>query len=81
VVHPHWSVGVSNEDLLGVRLPLEVLLEALEEEQPDLSSTTASDGTVTIVFTDIEGSTLLNACFGDRAWLEVLPAVRLLGAA
>lgn len=29
---------------------------------------------MTIVLTDIEGSTRLNASFGDRAWLEVLRA-------
>ena len=34
----------------------------------------APDGTVTPAFTDIEGSTALNASFGDRAWLDVLHA-------
>jgi len=29
---------------------------------------------VTIVFTDIEGSTALNASFGDSGWIEVLGA-------
>jgi class 3 adenylate cyclase len=72
VVHQHWSVGVTNEEVLGVRLPLEVLAEVVEEEQPDLTGAAAADGTVTMVFTDIEESTRLNASFGDRAWLEVL---------
>ena len=40
------------------------------EETPDLSGTVAPDGTVTLALTDIEGSTALNASFGDRAWLE-----------
>src|SRR4051794_16931202 len=74
IVHQHWSVGVPNEELLGVRLPLEVLAEAVEEERPDVSAAAAPDGTVTVVFTDIEDSTRLNASFGDRAWLEVLRA-------
>ncbi len=74
VVHQHWSVGVENEEVLGVRLPLEVLAEAVEGERPDLSAAVAPDGTLTIVFTDIEDSTRLNASFGDRAWLEVLRA-------
>ena len=74
IVHQHWSFAVANEEALGVRLPLEVLLEAVEEEQPDLSGTAAPDGTVTIVFTDIEDSTRLTSSFGDRAWLEVLRA-------
>ena len=46
----------------------------LREETPDLSGTTAADGTVTLVLTDIEGSTALNLSFGDKAWLEVLHA-------
>jgi class 3 adenylate cyclase len=74
VVHQHWSVGVTNEELLGVHLPLEVLAEAVEGERPDLTGAAAPDGTVTVVFTDIEESTRLNASFGDRAWLEVLRA-------
>jgi ketosteroid isomerase-like protein len=74
IVHQHWSVGVPNEEVLGVRLPLEVLAQVVEEERPDVSAAAAPDGTVTIVFTDIEDSTRLNASFGDRAWLEVLRA-------
>jgi hypothetical protein len=72
VVHQHWSIGVPNEHALGVSLPLEVLADAVGKEQPDLTGTAAADGTVTIVFTDIEGSTRLNAALGDRAWFEVL---------
>ncbi|MEA2134255.1 MAG: adenylate cyclase [Solirubrobacteraceae bacterium] len=74
IVHQHWSVGVPNEELLGVRLPLEVLAEVVEEERPDVSAAAAPDGTVTIVFTDIQDSTRLNASFGDHAWMEVLRA-------
>jgi class 3 adenylate cyclase len=46
----------------------------VEEEQPDLAGATAPDGTVTILFTDIEDSTALNERLGDRRWLEVLRA-------
>ncbi len=74
LVHQHWSAGVTNEELLGVRLPLELLAEAVEDERPDLSAAVAPDGTLTVMFTDIEDSTRLNASFGDRAWLEVLRA-------
>jgi class 3 adenylate cyclase/ketosteroid isomerase-like protein len=80
LVHQHWSVGVPNEELLGVRLPLEVLAEAVEDERPDLSGAVAPDGTLTVAFTDIEDSTRLNASFGDRAWLEVLRAHNALVA-
>jgi eukaryotic-like serine/threonine-protein kinase len=48
------------------------VLSWVEDERPDLASATAPDGTVTILFTDIEGSTELNERLGDRRWLELL---------
>jgi len=50
------------------------VLSWVEEEQPDLGGATAPDGTVTILFTDIENSTALNERLGDRRWLEVMRA-------
>jgi class 3 adenylate cyclase len=50
------------------------VLSWVEDEQPDLAGATAPDGTVTILFTDIENSTALNERLGDRRWLEVLRA-------
>jgi class 3 adenylate cyclase len=50
------------------------VLPWVEEEQPDLAGAAAPDGTVTILFTDIEDSTALNERLGDRRWLEVLRA-------
>lgn len=41
-------------------------------ERPSLRPAAAPDGTVTILFTDIEGSTALNERLGDVRWLEVL---------
>jgi class 3 adenylate cyclase len=43
-------------------------------ERPSLRPGTAPDGTVTILFTDIEGSTQLNERLGDVQWLELLRA-------
>jgi class 3 adenylate cyclase/ketosteroid isomerase-like protein len=75
IVHQHWSFGVANASFFGVEVSLiEELADAVGEEQPDLTATAAPDGTVTIVFTDIEDSTALNASFGDRGWMEVLAA-------
>jgi len=45
-----------------------------ETERPDLRRATAPDGTVTILFSDIEQSTVLNGKLGDRRWLEMLRA-------
>ena len=76
LVHAHWSVGAPNEEVFGsdLKFSIEAVAEAVEDERPDLSGAAADDGTVTIVFTDIEGSTTLNASFGDRGWIEVLRA-------
>ena len=41
-------------------------------ERPDLHRVTGEDGTVTLMFTDIEGSTVHNESLGDDGWLEVL---------
>lgn len=43
-------------------------------EREDITSMAASDGTVTLVFTDIEDSTVLNDRLGDAGWVRVLAA-------
>jgi len=74
IVQAHWSLGIPNVDVLGVELPtsLDQLEQAIREERPDLSETTAADGTVTLVFTDIVDSTVLTARLGDQAWMETV---------
>jgi class 3 adenylate cyclase len=44
----------------------------VEHDRPDLSSATAPNGTATILFTDIEGSTELTERVGDREWMALL---------
>jgi class 3 adenylate cyclase len=72
IAQMHSSVGVPNVDWVGVELTgsLEQLL-ALVEAAP-ASEMPVRDGTVTIVFTDIEDSTPLAAELGDVAWVEAL---------
>ncbi|HEX2232604.1 MAG TPA: adenylate/guanylate cyclase domain-containing protein [Thermoleophilaceae bacterium] len=41
-------------------------------ERPSLRPAAAPDGTVTVLFSDIEGSTELNERLGDVRWLELL---------
>lgn len=50
------------------------VLSWVEDERPDVRSATAPDGTVTILFTDVEDSTALNERLGDRRWVEVMRA-------
>jgi class 3 adenylate cyclase len=49
-----------------------VVAAAVEAERPDLRAHAAPDGTVTIFFTDIEGSTALAQRLGDRAYHALL---------
>jgi class 3 adenylate cyclase len=75
VVQWHSSVPSSNESI-GFFLTTSVddIVEAVSESRPDLSASSGPDGTVTIVFTDIEDSLRLNEVLGDRRWLDVLHA-------
>ncbi len=41
-------------------------------DKPDLRQHAAPDGTVTILFSDIEGSTAMTERLGDQRWLELL---------
>jgi class 3 adenylate cyclase len=43
-----------------------------QQERPDLRNVTGEDGTVTLMFTDIEGSTAANQRLGDDRWLAIL---------
>jgi serine/threonine protein kinase/class 3 adenylate cyclase len=56
------------------RTSIDVVATAVQRSQPDLRSHAAPDGTVTILFTDIEGSTALTETLGDQRWLELLRA-------
>jgi class 3 adenylate cyclase len=56
------------------RSSVEQLAGWAEVEQPDLRRLAARDGTVTILFSDIEDSTAMNEELGDRAWLRILGA-------
>jgi class 3 adenylate cyclase len=42
--------------------------------RPDLSQAVSSDGSVTVLFTDIEGSTQITEALGDADWMGVLRA-------
>jgi class 3 adenylate cyclase len=48
--------------------------QAVRAEKPNLSLHAAEDGTVTLMFSDIEDSTALNESMGDARWMDVLHA-------
>ena len=61
--------GLSQVD---VTTSIDDVVSALETERPDLRAHAAPDGTVAILFSDIEDSTLITERLGDERWLEVL---------
>jgi eukaryotic-like serine/threonine-protein kinase len=61
--------GLADIDVLT---SIEAVVAAVGSERPDLTAIASVDGTVTILFSDIENSTLLNERLGDARWLEVL---------
>jgi Adenylate and Guanylate cyclase catalytic domain len=44
----------------------------VEQERPDLRQASAPDGTVTLLFSNIENSSRLTERYGDERWLELL---------
>ena len=60
--------GFRELDMLG-RIAADV-----GRSRPDLSRAVSPDGTVTVLFTDIEGSTQLTEALGDAEWIRVLRA-------
>jgi class 3 adenylate cyclase len=59
-------------DLSDVGTSIDTVAREALAEHPDLQSHAAPDGTVTIMFSDIEGSTVLTERLGDRRWMELL---------
>ncbi|MFT4265421.1 MAG: adenylate/guanylate cyclase domain-containing protein, partial [Nocardioides sp.] len=53
---------------------MEELNRWIDAERPEIEEYAGPEGLVTVVFSDIEGSTALNEELGDEAWLRLLRA-------
>jgi adenylate cyclase len=73
LVHMQFAFTVSNLDALGSELTTAVddLLLAVANEAPPPTGMSV-DGSVTIMFTDLESSTTLMEALGEVRWLELL---------
>jgi adenylate cyclase len=69
------SVALAREQGMGaaLRAPIEAIASWAEVEHPELRRI-SRDGTVAILFSDIEDSTALNHELGDKGWMKVLAA-------
>ena len=61
--------GIESSD---VKTSIDRVAASVQSHHPNLKPHAAPDGTVTIMFSDIEGSTVLTERLGDKAWMEVL---------
>ncbi|AWB91532.1 adenylate/guanylate cyclase domain-containing protein [Aeromicrobium chenweiae] len=67
------ALRVRDQGLGGViRSSIDDLAQWADVERPDLARLASADGTVTILFSDIEDSTALNHLLGDRDWVRLL---------
>ena len=57
---------------LDVHTSIEAVARSVEQTRPDMRGAAAPDGTVTIMFSDIQDSTVLTERLGDHRWLELL---------
>lgn len=72
IVQLHCSYGLPNA--LPLTTSIEAVADLVERDRPDLAKVAAPEGTVTIMFTDVEGSTSLNEAIGDDKFVPVLLA-------
>jgi class 3 adenylate cyclase len=61
--------GISGVD---IKTSIDAVTLAVERERPDVSVHAAPNGKVTLMFSDIEGSTPLAERLGDEAWVALL---------
>ena len=61
--------GITSDDMHS---SIVAVNSAVQAEHPDLRPRAAPDGTVTLLFSDIENSTPLNERLGDAKWMELL---------
>ena len=74
MVQWHASIGISNQDAIGLTMAtnIEAIERSMLDDRPDMRPATAPDGTVTILFTDMESSTVLMDRLGDVEFLRLL---------
>jgi class 3 adenylate cyclase len=74
ILHGHISNVADNLEYWGadIDLSMDRIATLVQDERPDLGSLTSTEGTVTIMFTDLESSTATNESMGDDAFVPLL---------
>lgn len=73
IVQWHISTATPNVEVFGHKMPgsLGELVSSLEQEEDDLADGIPA-GTVTVMFTDIEDSTVISQDSGDQRWTQIV---------
>jgi class 3 adenylate cyclase len=66
-----WGMEPERGEVTGMT-PVTILADEISREGVDSEPLVSSEGTVTIMFSDIESSAEITARLGDQAWLTVL---------
>jgi class 3 adenylate cyclase len=66
------QLGAQGIDPASIQTSIDAVVSIVGAEQPDLRRAASPDGTVAIVFSDIEGSTQMAERLGDQRWLDVV---------
>jgi adenylate cyclase len=74
VVQWHASIGVANTDSWGVELSddLNDLVKSLDDSAGAVIAASSRAGTVTLMFSDVEGSTQMSELIGDAEWAPLI---------
>jgi class 3 adenylate cyclase len=72
IANIHQSVGDARQMGPTWDTLLDTVATEVQREQPPMVVHTAPDGTVTLLFSDIEASTEMTTRLGDLRWMEVL---------
>ena len=67
-----WHASLPQPNVHQMPTSVEELAEVIRKDRPDLGQASAPDGTVTIVFSDIEASTVLLDRLGDAEFVQML---------
>lgn len=70
----HTSIGIPNAASFGyeIRSGLADLVDSLDEATSESVVSVSQSGTVTLMFTDIEDSTVISESIGDPAWSKLI---------
>ena len=66
------KLGEAGLSSTNIFTSIDAVADSVDRERPDIAGHAAPDGTVTIMFSDIEDSTVITERLGDHGWQDLL---------